>query len=451
MPTILHITPHLGGGAGKALSGITAYDRHCESDYHHRILILEEPEKDQFIKACRSVDVDVIISADETLIAREIEASDIVVLSWWHHPAMARFLSMFPPIPLRLVLWSHVSGCNYPMLPFEFASSVHKTLFTTYYSLDNPYWTVEQREKFKASAHIIYGLGELDAPLTGNAASCGNAYARRRADAFSIGYVGTLNYGKLHPDFVEYCKAVTDRIPDARFIMVGDRENSAAINERASSLGIADRFEFTGYTHDVKEELARFDLFGYPLNPWHFGTTENALLEACAAGVPVVALNQCTEKYLITHNETGLLADSKEHYAELIEYLYDHPGERERLGRNAQQYVKKEFSMKKNCDTLHEALDQVMAMAPRSCEFVSLFGSQPYQWFLSCLGADAPVFEKSITTSLMNNPAQRKEIEQAIKNCRPVLREKSKSSILHFARYFTDDEILQYWKGLVNG
>ena len=39
-------------------------------------------------------------------------------------------------------------------------------------------------------------------------------------DGFNIGYVGTLGYVKLYPEFMDYCEAVSD-IPDVKFIMIG--------------------------------------------------------------------------------------------------------------------------------------------------------------------------------------------------------------------------------------
>jgi hypothetical protein len=64
-----------------------------------------------------------------------------------------------------------------------------------------------------------------------------------------------------------------------------------------------------------------------------------------AAGRCVVALDQCAERYIIKHNETGLLVGSPERYADAVRYLYENPTERERLGENARRSVGAEFTL----------------------------------------------------------------------------------------------------------
>lgn len=437
MPQILHIISHLGGGVGKALSGITACSGNNDFHYGHKVLLLDKPKKMQFIEVLKKNGIEVVFASDIPSINSEMDKADIIQLSWWHHPKMAEFLHSFPQVPVRLIIWSHVSGCNYPALPFEFVKIPHKAFFTTKYSFETPYWTETQKEYALKNAEVVYGTGDF---------GCTERIERVKHMGFNIGYVGTINYTKLNPNFVDFCAAID--IPDTKFIMVGDTDNRDAIEGEAKRHGISDRFEFTGYTDDVGKELARLDVFGYPLNPWHFGSTENAMLEAMVAGVPVVALNQCAEKHLIEHMQTGLLANSKEHYVQLIRYLYENPNERKRIGENARRFVLEEFSLKKATDKVSNVYDAVMRMPKRIFEFDAIFGSEPYEWFLSCLGADKELFENSIDPCLMANTDEVARIEYLISNCRQILKDKSKSSIHHFARYFTYDDRIMYWKSL---
>ena len=111
MREVLHITTHMGGGVGKVLSGVAAHAARTGARYRHRILLLEQPEKMNFIDACRAEGVEIICGADVSTIESTMRAADIVQLEWWHHPQMAAFLADFPQIDTHLTLWAHVSGC----------------------------------------------------------------------------------------------------------------------------------------------------------------------------------------------------------------------------------------------------------------------------------------------------------------------------------------------------
>lgn len=435
---ILHITAHLGGGVGRALSSIVSFEKRRTPLHVHKLILLEDPEKRQFVEVCIGAGVEVLLKPAPEAIAREMAAADVVVLHWWHHPEMAKLLASFPQVPVRLVLWSHVNGCNYPCLPYKFVALPHRVFFTSPFSLENPAWSEAQRARVRANSSVVYGLGELE---------FSSRPRKRPGGDFVVGYVGTLSDSKIHPKFAEYCYAVSQKVPAVRFVMVGDVSHGNAILRRARAYRIDARMTFTGYSSQILDELAKFDVFGYPLNPKHFGTTENVLLEAMAFGLPVVALNHNAEKYIVReHKKVGLLADSVHHYAESMKYLYDHPGERERIGDNAREYVRGHFTFEKNVELMRAELQKILALPRRKFCFSEVFGAAPRDWFLASLGEDRPVFEMSLETK----PASgRDEIERRIRCASPILREKTKSSVSHFAKSFPGDRELRYWNGLL--
>ena len=153
---ILHITAHLGGGAGKAISG-TALQGQRQFGDTHRILLLQEPEKSGYVQACRDGGVGTAVwSGDKS----QLDWADVIAVSWWNHPTMAQFLHDLPPLSTPLVLWSHVNGCHYPYLPFRLAEQFDEVLFTSPFSLENPAWTDTERLQIRERAQIVYGMGD---------------------------------------------------------------------------------------------------------------------------------------------------------------------------------------------------------------------------------------------------------------------------------------------------
>jgi glycosyltransferase involved in cell wall biosynthesis len=425
----------MGGGVGKFLSQTTSYEKRNNSIYAHKIILLEKPQKMQFVDICNRSGVVIEEAKDYIYIAKEMFEADIVVLHWWHNPIMCRLLANFPSIKTRLVIWTHISGCNYPALTEELAMIPNKLFFTSPYSFENPLWEKKGYKMIQDKSEVIYGLGVEK--LVGKASK-----KKQNADQFIITYMGTLSESKIHPNFMEYCNEVIKRVPCARFIMLGDLNNDNLIKE-AKAKGIENYFDFVGYTKEVDTYLQESDVLGYPLNPYHFGTTENSVMEAMAAGIPVVMLDQCTEKYIVENGYDGLLAQNKKEYAECIQFLYENPEERNRIGKNAQKTILEKFSMKNNVSKMYKQFELILEEKPRTFEFTSAIGETSIQWFLSGLGKDRGLFESALADK--NN----KELLNKMKECEPILRGKSKSSAIHFAEVYPGDEELQFIKNIL--
>jgi glycosyltransferase involved in cell wall biosynthesis len=414
---ILHITPHLGGGIGAAFTGITKPD--VRFPVEHEFVLLETPEKTSFVERVRANGVKIFIEPTAEDIEKQIEKADIVQINWWHHPLTAKFLYEFPNIPVRLICWVHVSGCTYPYLRSDFLSKFEQVFFTTPYSCENSEVAEWIREYGCGKTSVIYGMG--------NAARFFNL-TRKKHDGFRIGYMGTLAFSKLHPEFVEYCAAAASIAEDIIFVLIGDLSNKETLLHQAEKYGIANRFEFRGFCDDIGEELSRLDCMGYLLNPYHFGTTENVILETMAAGVPIVLMNQNTEKYIIEHGKEGFLINNQTEYREAIRNLYHNVPEQKRIAENAKTRIKNDFDIDQNNRKLWCCYEEVMACPKQHITFRDIFGEQPSDWFLHFVGREKVSF-----------------LENRFENIAEIFKGESKSSVGHFAKYFPEDERLTNW------
>ncbi len=131
-----------------------------------------------------------------------------------------------------------------------------------------------------------------------NAALTADATARLAAtrDATPRSHKGRrfLSAGRLAPqkNFMLLLDAFA-RIagPDDRLTILGDGGQRAALERKAQALGIADRLDMPGHQIGIERWLAQTDAFVLSSDFEGFG---NVIVEALAAGVPVVATDCCT-------------------------------------------------------------------------------------------------------------------------------------------------------------
>jgi len=119
--------------------------------------------------------------------------------------------------------------------------------------------------------------------------------------------VGALSRRKGHAVLLDAFAAVRARGVDAALVLVGDGAERGRLEAQAARLGIAADVTFAGAVgHDriVGEHYARADVFC--LASFMEGLP-TVLMEAMAAGVPVVATNAMGTAELVRDDSTGLL------------------------------------------------------------------------------------------------------------------------------------------------
>ena len=154
--------------------------------------------------------------------------------------------------------------------------------------------------------------------------------------------VANLREEKGHDTLIAAAGLLARRHPGVEFEIVGDGPCRASLVRQANLRGLRKHVHFPGECHDIPARLAAADLFVLPSRTEAF---PNALLEAMASGLPVVASRVGGIPELIDSGVDGVLvnADAPEEFAEAIGDLIDRPSLAAALGRAARVKVEQRF------------------------------------------------------------------------------------------------------------
>jgi glycosyltransferase involved in cell wall biosynthesis len=140
-----------------------------------------------------------------------------------------------------------------------------------------------------------------------------------------------------------YLLEAAAELPEARFAIVGDGELRDELERHTAELGLDENVLFTGARDDVPDLLASFAVFAFPSL---FEGLCLAVIEAQAAGVPVVATPVGGIRETVVDGETGLLVPPRDPkaLAQAIRRLLEDPELAARLATEAQKRARERFS-----------------------------------------------------------------------------------------------------------
>ncbi|MCE6970520.1 glycosyltransferase [Cereibacter sphaeroides] len=183
--------------------------------------------------------------------------------------------------------------------------------------------------------------------------------------ALRIVSVGRLAAVKRFDLLIEAFAAFHSRQPAASLTIFGDGPERAALDRLVARLGLGSAVAFAGYVEDVQSRLAAFDLFVCTSEREGFG---NAIVEAMAAGVPVLSVD-CPfgPRLLLQDGRTGRLvavADTPSVARAMTEIAEDQPA-RQRYARAARD-VAASFSVARAVAAHEQVFAAVAAKASAS-------------------------------------------------------------------------------------
>jgi glycosyltransferase involved in cell wall biosynthesis len=164
------------------------------------------------------------------------------------------------------------------------------------------------------------------------------------AEDLVIGTVGRLEPEKDHATLLEVFREALAGHPAARLLMVGGGSLESELRATAARLGIGDRTVFLGYRRDIPALLGAMDIFvlpsireGLPIS----------VIEAMAAGRPVVASNVGSLHTLVRDGQNGFLVPPQDRagFVQAVRGLIASPELRRRVGAEGRRTVEASYSL----------------------------------------------------------------------------------------------------------
>ena len=161
-----------------------------------------------------------------------------------------------------------------------------------------------------------------------------------------VAVVANLWPVKDHRTLIEAAALVQRRIPDVRFALVGDGPERDHLQRLIGELGLRDAVHLLGTRYDVPAILARSSAFCLPSRAEGLS---NAIMEAMAAALPVVATDAGGNAELVRHGSTGFvvpIGDAASMAARLVDVLSD-PRLARQMGRRGRAVADRALSLER--------------------------------------------------------------------------------------------------------
>lgn len=423
MKTIVHIAPHYGGGVGRALESVSRI-KNLENGtpLRHIFISLEIPDREAALARIKKNGADVIIAPSTNSLHATIMEADVLQLEWWNHPALFNALTAIPPVVTKTILWSHQSGTVTPIIPAQLIEISNKIVFTAPCSL--------RSERYRGAINSFPSKFDV----ISSAAGCEELPRTVRTENYNkklrYGYVGTLSYSKLHNEFVELIASVNE--PKFVIEVYGDEVNKQDLKNKCAAIGRDDLLQFKGYKEDIITELQKLDVLIYLLNPRHYGTAENALIEAMAMGVVPVVMGNQAEMDIVADRSTGFIVRKPEDLSQAIEKINTNRRLLAEMSENASSTVRSKYTFKRLETKFKKLYNTILEDAASEISFRDVLGANPSDWFLSVQG-ESEIF------------GERGEIFISPDGLKQEFYDETKGSVFHYLKYFSGDEILRRW------
>jgi len=182
----------------------------------------------------------------------------------------------------------------------------------------------------------------------------------------AFGLFGRIMEWKGTREFVSAAAEVLRAMPRARALVVGgvsdgDQTYFEHVRRLAERTGVGDRILFTGYREDTAALMQAMDLVVHcSIEPEPFGMV---IIEAMAAGTPVIAANRGGPRDIVRDGETGLLVDptDEETLASAIRSLLQNPDRARALAEAGRDRARRMYGSERYAERVMEVYADVLS------------------------------------------------------------------------------------------
>jgi L-malate glycosyltransferase len=168
----------------------------------------------------------------------------------------------------------------------------------------------------------------------------------RRPGCLRVGMVARMNASsKNHAGFLRIASRIHGKMPEVEFLLAGDGPLREGLEKQVQDLGLGNHVVFLGDRKDIPNILASMDVAVLTSDS---ESLSNVLLEAMAAGLPVVAYHVGGNAELV-NEERGVLisARDEEGFAAAVLRLLALPTMRLQLGQNGYRFARENFTLER--------------------------------------------------------------------------------------------------------
>lgn len=238
----------------------------------------------------------------------------------FHAPVSALKRALLYVFSMLIVLFSHRTICVSQYVANAIPKQLRKKAIIIHNGLPNPVFIPREEARAKLST---YGI---------------------REDRLWFGTVAELHPVKDHATAIRAFAHIAETTPNFEYLIIGEGTERKNLEQLVKQEKLEGRVHFTGFVSDVSTLLQGLDVFVLP------SLSEGlsyALLEAGAAGLPIVTTNTGGMPEVIQNNETGLLvpAHNAEALSEALRIVGNDEALRTKLGTAAREHITNAFSL----------------------------------------------------------------------------------------------------------